>query len=140
MIGAIDHLAFNVSNVEKMLQFYTEVLGFAAEQLEEYRVGKVRFPSVRVGAASVINFFPPEMWQKGDQASTQESRLDHFCLAVSEEDWHNLRTRLEKYHIPIHRGPVELWGAHGFGTSIFIYDPEMNQIEIRYYKSKGVET
>ena len=43
----MDHIVLNVEDDEKMIAFYSEVLMFPTERVEEYRAGKVPFPSVR---------------------------------------------------------------------------------------------
>ena len=41
----MDHIVLNVEDDEKMIDFYSRVLMLAPERLEEYRAGKVPFPS-----------------------------------------------------------------------------------------------
>ena len=61
---AMDHIVLNVVDEERMVAFYTDVLLLEAERLEEYRVGKVPFPSVRLNADTIIDFFPKKLWEK----------------------------------------------------------------------------
>jgi catechol 2,3-dioxygenase-like lactoylglutathione lyase family enzyme len=43
---AMDHIVLNVENMDTVLDFYVNVLGLEPERLEEFRQGKVGFPSV----------------------------------------------------------------------------------------------
>ena len=47
-IFELDHIVLNVGDIESSLRFYTDVLGLKGERVEEFRAGKVGFPSVRI--------------------------------------------------------------------------------------------
>ena len=129
----MDHIVLNVEDDEKMIAFYSNVLMFAPERLEEYRAGDVPFPSVRLNSDMIIDLFPKKMWQKSAQAEQVRENLNHFCIALSKEEWESFLERLHDNNIDIEEGPVQRWGAHGIGTSIYFRDPEGNLIEARYY-------
>ena len=130
----IDHIALNVEDAEKMITFYTQVLLFAPERLEEYRQGDVPFPSVRLNADTIIDLFPKKMWQKSAGTGQDRRRLNHFCIVLDKEAWTNLLERLQAGKVEIEVGPVPRWGAHGTGISIYFRDPEDNLIEARQYE------
>jgi catechol 2,3-dioxygenase-like lactoylglutathione lyase family enzyme len=52
---------------------------------------------------------------------------------MSQEQCEDLLERLENHGVDIEEGPVQRWGAHGTGTSVYFRDPEDNLIEARYY-------
>ena len=54
-IIALDHIVLNVADVERSLAFYSQTLGMAAERVEAWRRGELRFPSVRVNEATIID-------------------------------------------------------------------------------------
>jgi extradiol dioxygenase family protein len=130
----MDHIVLNIEDDEKMIVFYSKVLMFPSERLEEYRAGKVPFPSVRLNADTIIDLFPKKMWEKSARAGEGRENLNHFCIALSKETWQNLLERLKANAVPITEGPVQRSGAHGEGTSIYFRDPEGNLIEARYYE------
>lgn len=134
MQGFMDHIVLNVEDDEKMIDFYSRVLMFPSERLDEYRAGKVPFPSVRLNADTIIDLFPKEMWQKSARTGGGHENLNHFCIALSKEAWQELLERLQANSVPIEVGPVQRWGAHGTGTSVYFRDPEGNLIEARYYE------
>jgi len=130
----MDHIVLNVEDDERMIGFYSEVLMLATERLEEYRSGKVSFPSVRLNAETIIDLFPKKMWQKGSTAGKGFKHLNHFCISLGKKTWEALAARLDANNVAIEEGPVPRWGAHGTGTSIYFRDPEGNLIEARYYE------
>ena len=84
---ALDHLGLNVKDELKMLAFYAEMLQLKTERLEEYRTGKVPFPSVRVNEDTVIDLFPKSMWQKESAVGAGWQHLNHFCLALARGEY-----------------------------------------------------
>ena len=130
----MDHIVLNVEDDEKMIAFYSNVLSLATERLEEFRAGKVPFPSVRMNSEPVIDLFPKKMWQKDKTIENGNNNLNHFCIALNKKAWEGLCGRLKANKIRIEEGPVQRWGARGTGTSIYFRDPEENLIEARYYE------
>ena len=130
----MDHIVLNVEDDEKMIAFYSKVLMFGSERLEEYRAGGVPFPSVRLNSDTIIDLFPKKMRQKSARAAQGRENLNHFCIALSKGTWEKLLERLQANKVTIEEGPVPRWGAHGTGTSIYFRDPEGNLIEARYYE------
>jgi extradiol dioxygenase family protein len=130
----MDHIVLNVQDEEQTITFYSEVMKFACERLEEYRAGKVPFPSVRINSDTIIDLFPKKMWSKSSEDTRGHVNLNHFCISLSKEMWVDLMERLKANNIDIEQGPVPRWGAHGAGTSIYFRDPEGNLIEARYYE------
>lgn len=133
----MDHIVLNVEDDEKMMDFYSKVLMLLPERLEEYRDGKVPFPSVRLNKDTIIDLFPKKIWQKSTKTGPGRENLNHFCIALNKEDWEHLLNRLQTNNITIEQGPVTRWGAHGTGTSIYFRDPEDNLIESRYYEEQN---
>jgi extradiol dioxygenase family protein len=134
MQGFLDHIVLNIEDEESIIDFYTRILMLPAERLEEYRTGDAPFPSVRINSDTVIDLFPKKLWEQHGQAGKGIRNLNHFCLAFSVNDWKDLHRRLQDNKIPVREGPVQRWGAHGTGTSIYFLDPEGNTIEARYYE------
>jgi extradiol dioxygenase family protein len=133
----MDHIVLNVEDDDKMIGFYSEVLMFPTERLDEYRSGKVPFPSLRVNENTIIDLFPKKMWENKCRAGEGRENLNHFCIAMSKEDWRELLDRLRANATSIEEGPVARWGAHGEGTSVYFRDPEGNLIEAKYYNERA---
>lgn len=129
-ITEMDHIVLRTTDVEESLRFYTEVLGLEAERVEQWRAGEVRFPSARINADTIIDFFASDEIPNGrDDVRNQ----DHFCMVIDETDMDALKARFEDAGIDIQAGPGKRWGSHGDGISLYIYDPDDNVVELRHY-------
>ena len=54
----LDHVAINVQDIDRALDFYCNVLGLEALRVDEFKSGKVTFPSVRVSGGIILDFMP----------------------------------------------------------------------------------
>jgi catechol 2,3-dioxygenase-like lactoylglutathione lyase family enzyme len=127
-IVEMDHIVLNVSDVERSIAFYTDLLGLKGERLEEFRTGKVGFPSVRINENTLIDLMqmvPPD--------AAMLKNLNHFCLVSEKTDLGVLAADLKAAGVVVVQEPVSRWGARGQATSIYIQDPDENEIEIRCY-------
>jgi catechol 2,3-dioxygenase-like lactoylglutathione lyase family enzyme len=130
-IREMDHIVLRVKDVDKSLHFYTQVLGLQPERIEQFKAGEVRFPSVRLNDDTIIDLFPaPDMEPIGRTAPRNQ---DHFCMVIEPTDMDALKRAFEALGIAIQAGPGPRWGAHGNGTSLYVYDPDDNVVELRYY-------
>lgn len=133
MYLSLDHIVLNVEDCRKMVDFYSRVLELTPLRLEEYRHGEAPFPSVRISPDSIIDFFPKKLWEEPDGPPLGRPNQNHFCLALDQEGFNQIRGRLEEAGVPLEVGPVRRWGAHGSGVSVYFRDPEGNLVELRYY-------
>lgn len=133
MVAIMDHIVLNVTDDEKMMAFYSEVLGLPPERLDDYRRDACRFRPCAC-TRTLSSTSSRGRCAEGEQGGRQGSpNLNHFCLAMSRSDWEELRGRLDKHRVRIEQGPVARWGAHGTATSIYFRDPEGNTVEARFY-------
>lgn len=129
-VTELDHIVLNVADVERALAFYTDVLGLKGERVREFREGKVGFPSVRINQRTLIDLNPSKPRESRGRG---EGNLAHFCLVVEKEDFSGIVEYLKGHEVVVHQGPVSRWGARGQATSIYVFDPDGNEIEIRCY-------
>ncbi len=120
-IRALDHIVLNVGDVERSLDWYTDLLGLAPERVDEWRAGEVPFPSVRVDEGCVIDLFGVER--------TGEN-LNHVCLVVDRDDVDAIAA---DDRFTVVDGPGRRWGARGDGRSVYVTDPDGNTVELRTY-------
>jgi len=132
-ITELDHIVLNVRDIERSLKFYTEILGLEGERVEQFKSGKVGFPSVRINAGTIIDLFPKKETAGSTTGEKNSRNLNHFCLVVDANDFAAAVDCLKENKIVIREGPVSRWGARGQATSVYFLDPDGNEIEIRAY-------
>ena len=129
-ITEMDHIVLRVKDVEESLKFYCETLGMQSERVDQWKAGEVRFPSARLNADTIIDFFAT------DQESIAKDGVknqDHYCMVIEPTDMDELKAKFEAMGVEIQAGPGKRWGSHGDGTSLYIYDPDNNVVELRHY-------
>ena len=119
----LDHIVLNVADVERSLAFYAHRLGLRPLRVDEWRLGEVPFPSVAVDATTIIDLFT---------AAPTGENLNHFALVIGPLDLQELR---DSGGFDVVEGPATRWGAQGYGTSLYIRDPDDNVVELRTYPS-----
>ena len=129
-ITEMDHIVLRTRDVEESLRFYTEVLGLQPERVEQWRAGEIRFPSARLNADTIIDFFASDNIPVGKDGPKNQ---DHFCMVIDYTDMEELKERFEDLGVEIQAGPGKRWGSHGDGISLYIYDPDDNVVELRHY-------
>jgi catechol 2,3-dioxygenase-like lactoylglutathione lyase family enzyme len=129
-IVEIDHIVIRCKDVERQLKFYVDILGLEPYRLEEFRAGKVMFPSVRVHDGMIIDLFPrPNEEPVGDGPRN----LDHYCLTIAPTDLNKVAAALEEQGVTVEGEPKNRSGARGDGCSMYVRDFEGNRVELRYY-------
>src|SRR5262249_9167053 len=108
-------------------------LGLQGERVDEFRAGKVGFPSVRINASTIIDLFPRKETSRTVTDEKINGNLNHFCLVVGPDDFAGIADYLKENKIFVREGPVSRWGARGRATSVYFLDPDGNEIEIRCY-------
>ena len=129
-ITEMDHIVLRVKDVETSLKFYTETLGLKPERIEEWRAGKIRFPSARINADTIIDLFASDQ-EPIDKDGVKNQ--DHYCMVIEKTDMEELKSKFEAMGVGIQAGPGQRWGSHGDGTSLYVYDPDNNVVELRHY-------
>jgi catechol 2,3-dioxygenase-like lactoylglutathione lyase family enzyme len=128
-VTGLDHIVLLVEDVERSVAWYVDVLGLQAERLDEWRDGKVFFPSVRVSPTTVIDILAGGAGDPRGDASREQKNVDHFCLVVADDVAELARSG----RFNVVDGPDRRWGAQGDATSIYVTDPDGNVVELRAY-------
>jgi catechol 2,3-dioxygenase-like lactoylglutathione lyase family enzyme len=135
-IAGLDHIVLAVADVERSVAFYHGVLGLPIERVDEWRRGKVGFPSARINAGTLIDIVRVRETQ---ERSGRVENLAHFCLVTEAEALEPLVEELRSKGVPVHSGPAKRWGARGDAASIYFRDPDGNEIEVRTYAPAALE-
>ena len=101
-ITEMDHIVLRNKDVEVALRFYTEVLGLQAERVAEWKAGEVRFPSARINADTIIDFFGSD---QAPIAKDGDKNQDHFCMVIEPTDMEELKAKFEAMGVEIQAGP-----------------------------------
>jgi catechol 2,3-dioxygenase-like lactoylglutathione lyase family enzyme len=128
-IIAMDHIVLNVADIDRALAFYVDVLGLQPERVDQFRRGEIGFPSVRVNESTIIDLFPAA----GSGGRGAAANLNHYCLVAEPTDLEALAAELRARGVEVTRGPASRWGARGQATSIYVLDPDGNELELRHY-------
>jgi glyoxylase I family protein len=116
-ICGIDHVVLRVGDMDRMRNFYCDVLG--AHHVA-YRP-EFGMSHLRVGAAMIdlVERTPPS-----------GCNMDHLCLRVEPFDQEAIVAHLKKHGVAV--GDIRnRFGAEGNGISIYLADPEGNTIELK---------
>lgn len=124
----LDHIVLRVCDVERMIGFYRDVLGCSLEKVQ----AEIGLYQLRAGS-SLIDLVPLDgtLGRMGGAGPGAEGRnLEHFCLEISRFDDTQIRAHLTAHGVLI--GPTgERYGAGGTGLSIYLTDPEGNNVELK---------
>ena len=120
-VTGIDHVVFNVSDAERSLAWWGDLLGLEPVRVEEWRRGEAPFASLRISADTILDLF--EVERSGEN-------VDHVALQVEGADLDELAA---DGRFDVVRGPVTVFGARGTGLGLYVRDPDGNTIELRTY-------
>ncbi|MBV9829324.1 MAG: VOC family protein [Alphaproteobacteria bacterium] len=122
---ALDHVVLRVADQARSIAFYEAVLGCHVERT----LPEINLVQLRAGSA-MIDLVP------STEADTGGRNMDHFAVRIAEMDVEALGAHLRQHGID----PGEVrrrYGAEGYGSSIYITDPDGNTVELKGPPEKG---
>jgi len=128
---ALDHLALKVTDMDRTLHFYHQVLGLELLRASGPNAEGGRSAVVRAGSQKIDLFFRP------DFVSADKDKpvgMDHLCLIMDMASVEDLMAHLRQAEVEIFWGPVERHSS----TSVYVYDPDGVHVELRVETSAGV--
>ena len=123
-IKNIDHLVLTVADIDKTIDFYTNILGFEVVTFGNNRKA-LTFGNQKINLHQKGKEFEP----KAEHPTTGSADL---CF-ISETDVDEVLEELKEKNIEIIEGVVERTGAIGKIKSVYFRDPDLNLIEISNY-------
>ena len=117
----IDHVVLRVKDMQRMVRFYADVLG---AELVAYR-REFNMTHLRAGS-SMIDLVAGEAASGGNSGRN----MDHFCLRVEPFDEAAILAHLKSHGVALGETRTR-YGAEGNGVSIYLTDPEGNQVELK---------
>ena len=128
-ISGIDHIVLRTTKLNKMLDFYSGILGCKVDRETSEETGLIQ---LRAGKALIdLVVVDSRLGKLGGGAPTStENNLDHFCLQLKPISESEIKSHLSSHGIEV--GDFnDRYGAQGLGKSLYIKDPEDNVVELR---------
>ena len=127
-IRRIDHVVLRVRRLDRMIEFYCDVLGCRLER----GPGTKGLAQLRAGDSLIdlIDYQSPLVRDTGDEPDAAMANMDHVCFQVEPWDHASLKDHLDRFGIDV-ECDGERYGAAGTGPSIYIRDPEGNSLELK---------
>ena len=127
----LDHVAIRVTDLDRALEFYHDLLGLAVRDRERYEADEVPYVAVVAGGRH-IHLVPTE--------ESIDVGGEHLCLLVrsdetdSREELDVLLTQLRDHDVEIEDGePYERYGAYGRAWAAYVRDPDGRRVELKVH-------
>jgi len=118
-VKGLDHVVLRVADIDRAIAFYEQVLGLHVER----RLAEIGLVQLRAGSA-MIDLVPRS------EDEEEGRNMDHFAVRIEEMDVPALTAHLKRHGIDA--GEVRRrYGAEGYGSSIYITDPDGNTVELK---------
>ena len=127
-IARIDHVVLRVRDLDRMIEFYSTVLGCRLER----GPGEERLAQLRAGDSLIdLVDIDSELGRLAGRAPAPDApNVDHICLLAEPWDEDAILGQLRAHGVE--PGSVEpRYGATGYGPSVYFEDPEGNTIELK---------
>ena len=121
---ALDHLALKVTDMDKTLHFYHQVLGLELLRTSGPNAEGGRSAVLQAGGQKI------DMFSRPDFVSADKDKpvgMDHLCLIMETASVEDLIAHLQQAEVEIFWGPVTRHSS----TSVYVYDPDGVHVELR---------
>ncbi|WP_256659538.1 VOC family protein [Pseudomonas sp. H9] len=114
--------------MQRSLAFYTQTLGC---QITKHRddLGMIHL-AAGTSMIDLVDVQGPMGRQAGGPADPQHRNVDHFCLRIAPFDETEILAFLHSVGIKAEKA-VTRYGAEGDGPSLYCFDPDGNQVELK---------
>jgi catechol 2,3-dioxygenase-like lactoylglutathione lyase family enzyme len=118
----LDHVALTVSDLERSMTFYTDILGLE----RKYEKGHV--PMFMLAGDTALALFPAESHPGDGGAGKPDVRVMHVALRVDRTEFDRARSELPS------AGVEPRFEDHGNVHSLYFPDPDGHQLELATYE------
>jgi catechol 2,3-dioxygenase-like lactoylglutathione lyase family enzyme len=123
-ITALDHIGLKVTDMDKSLHFYHDVLGLEVLHTSGPHANGGRSATLRVGSEKLDVFYRPDFVAADKDKPVG---MDHLCLTLSSDSVEGILDYLRESNVEVMWGPV----TRGGSTSVYVYDPDGIHVELR---------
>lgn len=134
LVESIGEVALRVKNMDEMVAFYVERLGFELRRRFENDVAAIQLANGVAGQVQTLTLFGellPGNFAKFEWRGLEQnmSSLHHFALTIRAENYETLHSRLHQHGIPFETANHRWTGWKG----TYLRDPEGNIVEFVCY-------
>lgn len=123
-IKNIDHIVLTVADINKTIEFYTEIMGFEVVTFGDHRKA-LTFGNQKINLHQKGHEFEPK-------AETPTCGSADLCF-IAQTDIQEVMDELKQKNVEIIEGIVDRTGALGKIKSVYFRDPDQNLIEVSTY-------
>ena len=127
----LDNVAIRVSDLDRALEFYHDLLGLQIRDRERFNAGEVPYVAVVAGGRH-IHLVPTD--ESIDVAG------EHLCLLLrstemeTNEEIETLLDELREADITVEDGePYKRYGAYGRDWAAYVRDPDGRRVELKLH-------
>ena len=120
-ITGIDHVALNVRNIDKSVEFYTKVLGLQVTKREPSKPGVEYFLDC---GPSLIGIIQAKDFNRVHAFENEGLGANHFSFRIHAKDFDPMIANLEKHGVKI-----EFAKKREKSWSLYFYDIDGNKLE-----------
>ncbi|MFB6195488.1 MAG: VOC family protein [Haloplanus sp.] len=127
----LDHVALRVSDLDRALAFYHDLLGMAVRDRDRYEAGEVPYVAVVAGGRH-LHLVPTD--------GPIDVEGEHVCLLVRSEgtgtraEIDALLDDLREEGVEVEAGePHQRYGAYGRDWAAYVRDPDGRRVELKLH-------
>lgn len=121
-ILGVDHVAMNVKDIDKAVEFYTQVIGLKITEREPSKPGIEYFLDC---GPSLIGIIQAKNFDKSHPFENEGLGANHFSFRIHANDFDPMIKRLEQHDVKI-----EFAKKREKSWSLYFYDLDGNKLEM----------
>jgi catechol 2,3-dioxygenase-like lactoylglutathione lyase family enzyme len=123
-VTGLDHIGLKVTDMDKSLHFYHDVLGLEVLHTSGPHANGGRSATLQAGNEKLDVFYRPDFVAADKDKPVG---MDHVCLTVDGDSVERIVDYLREQSVEIMWGPVTRGGT----TSVYVFDPDGIHVELK---------